>query len=279
MRGDAPPVDTAVSADTSDSGSGSGSSVSDVDGDGVPDASDNCPAVANAQQYDEDSDGIGDACDNCPHIANATQPDGDADGVGDDCDPNPSTSGDHIVLFLGFNNATEVASWSVAGSGAAFTVSGGKLAQTGNSDLAIIWNNSILAKRAWVTTHVNYTTINTFQFRGAAVMTEFQRPPSFGTGVGCGEMRDSMANSGNPFYDTVTFDGSGFNHMIQSGGGASTSAGHSQTYTTHVDTSDNVHCTVGTKTYATSIGSEPGTGVCFAVWGVDASFDYLVVID
>jgi len=35
----------------------------DVDGDGVPDTSDNCPAVANADQADGDGDGTGDACE------------------------------------------------------------------------------------------------------------------------------------------------------------------------------------------------------------------------
>lgn len=40
--------------------------VADADHDGVPDASDNCPAVANADQADADADGHGDACDPCP---------------------------------------------------------------------------------------------------------------------------------------------------------------------------------------------------------------------
>jgi hypothetical protein len=35
----------------------------DGDGDGVPDASDNCPAASNANQADSDGDGKGDACD------------------------------------------------------------------------------------------------------------------------------------------------------------------------------------------------------------------------
>jgi hypothetical protein len=39
-----------------------GSGAIDVDGDGVPDASDNCPSVANADQQDSNGDGIGDAC-------------------------------------------------------------------------------------------------------------------------------------------------------------------------------------------------------------------------
>jgi len=37
----------------------------DVDGDGVPDAHDNCPMVANPKQEDTDGDGVGDACDDC----------------------------------------------------------------------------------------------------------------------------------------------------------------------------------------------------------------------
>lgn len=58
----------------------------DSDGDGVPDAADNCPGVANAGQADFDGDGFGDACDACPAYANPEQigcpyqGDADADG-------------------------------------------------------------------------------------------------------------------------------------------------------------------------------------------------------
>src|SRR5207249_1192172 len=95
----------------------------DRDGDGVPDATDNCPTVFNpvrpvdgGKQADADGDGLGDACDPCPldasnqcparafdrdgdgvpdtrdnciNVANPTQADRDGDGKGDACDACP----------------------------------------------------------------------------------------------------------------------------------------------------------------------------------------------
>ena len=58
----------------------------DQDNDGVPDASDNCPAISNPGQEDADSDGVGDVCDNCPNDSNSGQFDADSDGVGNACD-------------------------------------------------------------------------------------------------------------------------------------------------------------------------------------------------
>lgn len=74
--------------------------LADSDGDGVPDETDNCPAVANANQTntdglndggdecdtDDDEDGWADVDDNCPLIANPNPKDGDGDGVGNACD-------------------------------------------------------------------------------------------------------------------------------------------------------------------------------------------------
>lgn len=57
----------------------------DRDGDGVPDATDNCRSVANGDQTDTDRDRHGDACDNCVYDENDDQLDTDGDGVGNRC--------------------------------------------------------------------------------------------------------------------------------------------------------------------------------------------------
>jgi hypothetical protein len=67
-------------------GGGPGGAPIFCDGDGIPDATDNCPGVANAEQTNSDTDGLGDACDNCATVSNADQSDADADGLGDVCD-------------------------------------------------------------------------------------------------------------------------------------------------------------------------------------------------
>lgn len=63
----------------------------DTDGDGIPDLADDCPAVADPEQFDGDGDGVGDACDRCPTVVDPGQADRDGDGVGDACDVCPST--------------------------------------------------------------------------------------------------------------------------------------------------------------------------------------------
>ena len=70
----------------------------DGDADGVGDATDNCPARANADQHDEDGDVLGDVCDPCPHLAGNAL-DGDVDGVGDACDPQPTVAKQQIRFF------------------------------------------------------------------------------------------------------------------------------------------------------------------------------------
>ena len=86
---------------------------SDIDGDGIPDAGDNCPVTPNPDQADADGDGIGDACapvftmdfdgdgiddsvDNCLLFANPDQADSDGDGIGDACELSFDFDGDGV---------------------------------------------------------------------------------------------------------------------------------------------------------------------------------------
>ena len=60
--------------------------VDDADGDGIPDAEDNCVDVPNEDQADFDGDVVGDVCDNCSEAANPAQDDCDDDYCGNLCD-------------------------------------------------------------------------------------------------------------------------------------------------------------------------------------------------
>ncbi|HET8945636.1 MAG TPA: MopE-related protein [Candidatus Polarisedimenticolia bacterium] len=88
--------------------------VVDSDADGVPEACDNCPVVANAGQEDQDHDGVGNLCDNCPAASNPSQADSDGDGTADACDlcplsPYPTTDVDGDGLGAACDNCPNVA--------------------------------------------------------------------------------------------------------------------------------------------------------------------------
>ncbi|MBI2926949.1 MAG: N-acetylmuramoyl-L-alanine amidase [Verrucomicrobia bacterium] len=63
--------------------------VSDADGDGVPDAVDNCLTTVNPSQQDVDGDGVGDDCDSCPTTVNPDQPVGELGEHEAPCPPAP----------------------------------------------------------------------------------------------------------------------------------------------------------------------------------------------
>ena len=63
--------------------------------------------------HDEDCDGVPDSTDNCPGIANADQANADTDTVGDACDPAPASGGESRLAFYPFD-ATD-SSWRAFG--------------------------------------------------------------------------------------------------------------------------------------------------------------------
>ena len=82
----------------------SSSATADGDNDGVPDATDNCPLVANAGQANSDGDSLGDACD----------PDANGDGIADALQPPGTPSGSFSNVVQG--RATPTTGTVVSGS-------------------------------------------------------------------------------------------------------------------------------------------------------------------
>jgi hypothetical protein len=99
--------------------------------------------------HDEDGDGIDDACDVCPHIANADQADRDHDGVGDVCDPHPDDPIDSIAFFDPFT--TQLPQWMFTGN---VTYLGDSIALHS------------LGSLFWAATLVTPTTNDTYAFAG-----------------------------------------------------------------------------------------------------------------
>jgi hypothetical protein len=108
----------------------------DSDGDGVPDAIDNCRNMPNPDQGDEDHDGLGDDCDPCPIDTDNT--DSDGDGVPGLCDPHPTIAGDKKVLFKSFHRGIP-STWRVVGTGT-ITATGGDavFTNTANQTAALV---------------------------------------------------------------------------------------------------------------------------------------------
>jgi hypothetical protein len=167
----------------------------DSDGDGIIDALDNCPKVANPDQHDEDLDGVGDACDNCPTVPNPGQEDlleiengAAADGVGDACDPRPEDPGDSILFFDSFKGPLDP-DWTIGDGAANWSISGDGLLITSTSGGAslIYWSGQ-QADRTVVQTTATVMTLAPNSTHGIGVASGYiagASADSVGTGYLC----------------------------------------------------------------------------------------------
>ena len=183
----------------------------DRDGDGVPDGTDNCPTVANADQANEDGDRFGDACDPCPPVADADPiADQDGDGVADACDPHPGVGGDHLALFEGFNGTSVPTRFTADGS---WSVANGQLAVVS----ALSTSGSLLTAIPLATSETVSADVELDQLFGTGVVRVFgavtQEDVVVGRGVTCSLVRDSGnsneleigdGNGGGPLAATTT---------------------------------------------------------------------------
>jgi hypothetical protein len=256
-----------------------GAEAGDTDEDGVGDATDKCVNASNAEQYDEDADLVGDACDNCPHLANQNQFDvgesnagASKDGIGDACDPNPALGGDELALFMAFNQTSDLTGWQFAGQND-FTIAGGALQNRKTTDLALAWNNDLDLRDATLVSKVKYVALSTtYQLRGVAIVGRFKRDSNLGSGIGCGELRDTSSSSSSPFLNAVEYNGGAFNNR-RSGDG-NLAVGGSSVYTARL-VSGGVVCTDGTTEWSRNSSFNDG-GVAFSVWGAAVDIEYLV---
>lgn len=151
-EGTAPTGDAGGQPDAAGDGGGTSQ---DVDGDGTPNALDNCPTRFNTDQADEDTDGVGDVCDVCPPIADPAQLDSDGDGVGDPCDPEPTQGGESWVAFEPFNGPP--AGWTLPQG---WTVAGGELRSPPDVTTSQGALSSAAERDVYVLTRVTITAVN-----------------------------------------------------------------------------------------------------------------------
>ena len=189
---------------------------SDDDGDGIPAQRDFCQHQKGGE-YDEDLDGIGDICDACPIAPPPASPDPDGDEVDSPCDPDPSTKGEKIVVFDGFNGGALPTGWKAT---SAWTFQGGEAIATPGSPTAV---ESLSAALPLVSSHMavlaryRVDRVDTTATESYAQVVAIDRRPAGLTTITCGGTRvggmdrlvlDTGAASGSDVVDAL-FDPAG----------------------------------------------------------------------
>jgi hypothetical protein len=259
----------------------------DVDSDGVPNAMDNCPNVANPGQDNEDGDDRGDACDLCPHMAGTvpgTDADDDGDGIGNQCDPRPALK-DRRVVFLGFNDPAELGHFENRNGSFTWSISNGKLHQNDTSinPQNIVWTGENLQTDVFVQTHAHVDSFTSATgTRIAAVVGAWDDTgaiDAYACGLRANDKNQPLTSTGWHFVTPPNFD-------------QQTNAPTSGTFTVGIDSAE-------TLLAQTAPNGNDSTLDCFEVatpahvdvptyiprgypglrtFNVTASFDYLFVV-
>jgi hypothetical protein len=207
---------------TGDGGGGDGGD------DGNGSMTDAFVCVAGGTSHDEDGDGIRDACDVCPHIADPGQADMDGDRVGDACDPEPMIARQSIVFFDGFETLDS-----------AWTNSGGVV----QSDQLVLDARGATAKEVYrpVTVVDEQFIIGAVTGNGDATGAHISlvTAPSGPSGFYC-EIFDDGAQTSTQL--TWTYNGTSYSHAGTSTWAADRVANGSGTFEFHV-TPSTVFCT------------------------------------
>jgi hypothetical protein len=133
----------------------------DTDGDGREDALDNCASIPNPAQYNEDGDDRGDVCDACPHragsLAQGSDVDSDGDTIGDQCDPTAGGA-DVLVVFLPFNEVGDLSAFGTRSGANQWQIGGGKLSQIATEPSTaqhVVWETTSIAGTVAVETRAH----------------------------------------------------------------------------------------------------------------------------
>ena len=244
----------------------------DADGDGVTNAQDNCPLVANPKQRDEDGDGVGDVCDPCPISTDTT--DSDGDGVADACDPNPvpvagHTIVDHIAAFDGFADAfavgeTPLGTGDVAQSGGQVT-----LDASGGHEEYLVFPITAGSGGVTITTALTYSGTNG-AYGGGGPLANVTAPGST-AGAGCELIYDSNSIPQLDIYDTgnSSYDGSG---------ATLTGTPFPATLSITRSADGTYTCEYSGTTIAHKVGDTAKAGAGLFVHDAVATYDYVLVV-
>lgn len=159
----------------------------DEDGDGLPNQRDFCQHQAGGE-FDEDLDGVGDDCDACPIAPPPVTPDSDGDTVDSPCDPDPSTAGDRIVAFSGFDGPIPT-SWKAT---AGWTIQGGQAVATpGGPTTVETLTTALPLSSAHVAVLARYRVdrVDTTATENAASVLALDRRPAGLVTISCGGSR------------------------------------------------------------------------------------------